>query len=326
MDKKIILTGIQPSGRSHIGSYLGYFKNAVKLQDAYVCNFLIADYHSITADYDPKIKKQQIFNLAVDMLAIGLDPKRSNIIIQSDIPQHFELAWILSSVTPVNQLQRMTQFKDKSQNQPQNVNLGLFSYPVLQAADIFIYKGQAVPIGKDQEQHLELTRIIAKAFNAKFGKTFDEPQAILAEIPKVMSLLNPDKKMSKSLGDKHCIYMDESKDEIANKLKSAVTDTGDGHSTGANNLLMLLKAFNGEDEYKKFLKARQSGNLKYSELKEILSEKISGYFEGFRQRKKELLSDPDYVLKVLENSTQKARILAQKTLTEVRKKIGIYYR
>jgi tryptophanyl-tRNA synthetase len=321
MTKEIILSGIQPSGKIHIGNYLGALKNFVELQNKYESYFFIADYHSITENYDPKIKQQQVFELAKDFLAAGLDPKICTIFVQSHVPEHLELAWIFNCITPIAYLERMTQYKDKALRQKENINMGLFDYPVLQAADILIYKANAVPVGQDQDQHVELTRQIAKFFNNRFGQTFFEPKSVHTQTPKVMSLLAPDKKMSKSLGDGHCINIDDSPEIIRQKISKAVTDTGTGKSLGAKNLLELTKIFSAEKTYSKFSAESKSGNLKYSEIKQKLAEDISNYFSEFR-REKEKISDKK-IQKILANGAKKAQKVAKKTLAEVRAKIGI---
>jgi len=321
MTKEIILSGIQPSGKLHIGNYLGALKNFVKLQDSHQCYFFIADYHSITENYDPKTKQQQIIELAKDFLAAGLDPTKCTIFIQSHVQQHTELGWILNCVTPISYLERMTQYKDKAGRQKENINIGLFDYPVLQAADILMYKVTAVPVGKDQDQHVELTRQIAKFFNNRFGQTFIEPKTLHTEIPKVMSLLDPNKKMSKSLGDNHCIYLDDEPETINKKISKAITDTGDGSSQGSKNLLELVKIFGKKEVYQKLFSDSQSGNLKYSELKKTLADDIEKYFSDFRKKKKEI-SDKT-IKNILAEGAIKAQATAENTMAEVRKKIGI---
>lgn len=321
MKKETILSGIQPTGKLHIGNYFGALKNFVDLQDKHQCFFAIVDYHSIATDYDPKQKQVQVTETAKEFLAAGLDPKKCTLFIQSYVPEHMELAWVLGSVTPVSFLERMTQFKDKASRQAQNINTGLFTYPVLQAADILIYHATAVPVGRDQEQHLELTREIARFFNNKFGQTFIEPKTILTETPKIMSLLEPDKKMSKSLGDNHCVYLDDEPEIINKKISKAVTDTGDGSGQGAKNLIELTKLFSEKEIYEKFKKDQQSGSIKYSELKDKLSKDIADYFSEFRKNKK-TLSDSK-VKKIFNKGSRSAGKIAQKTLEEVRAKIGI---
>ncbi|MBI5221304.1 MAG: tryptophan--tRNA ligase [Candidatus Magasanikbacteria bacterium] len=321
MQKETILSGIQPTGKLHIGNYLGALKNFVELQKKHECYFFIADYHSITENYDPKIKQQQVMELTADYLAAGLDPKKSVIFVQSHIPEHTELAWIFNCITPIAYLERMTQYKDKAARQKENVNMGLFDYPVLQAADILMYKVTAVPVGQDQDQHVELTRQIAHFFNNRFGQTFPEPKTIHTQTPKVMSLLEPGKKMAKSLGDNHCIYLDDEATAIKQKLAKAVTDTGDGRGIGAQNLLDLVKIFSKKTVYDKFRADSTRGNLKYSELKQTLAEDIANFFADFRKKKKTISEKK--VKKILEDGAKKAQMVAQKTMNEVRKKIGI---
>src|SRR3989338_545840 len=321
MIKEIILSGIQPTGKLHIGSYLGALKNFVALQDQHECYFFIADYHSITENYEPNIKPQQVMELATDFLAAGLNPKKCTIFVESHVAEHTELAWIFNCVTPISYLERMTQYKDKANQQQKNINVGLFDYPVLQAADILMYRVTAVPVGQDQDQHVELTRQIARFFNNRFGQTFTEPKTIHTDTPKVMSLLTPEKKMSKSLGDNHCLYIDDEPKVIAAKLAKAVTDTGDGQGLGARNLLDLIKIFSDDKTYKKFQAEKNSGALKYSELKEILAQDIADYFADFRKRKKQISQKE--VEKTLADGAKKAQAIAQKTMTEVRIKIGL---
>ena len=321
--KDIILSGIQPTGRLHLGNYLAALKNFTQLQNQYQCYFFIADYHSITENYNPAEKQAQILNLAIDFLAAGLDPKKCTIFVQSQIPEHLELAWIFECLTPISYLERMTQYKDKAARQVQNINAGLFTYPILQAADILIYKATMVPVGSDQDQHVELTRQIARFFNNCFGQTFIEPKTLHTETPKIMSLLEPDKKMSKSLGDNHCLYIDDEPEIIKEKLARAVTDIGTGQSTGSKNLLDLVKIFADQKIYQKFLADRERRKLKYSELKQVLAKDITDYFTDFRKKKKELEKRPLIVKKALAEGLKKAKLIAEKTIAEVRKKIGI---
>lgn len=321
MEKQTILSGIQPTGKLHLGNYLGAVKNFVELQNHHHCYFMVADLHSITADYDPKQKQAQILQTAKEYLAAGVNPKKCHIFIQSHVPEHTELAWIFNTLTPIAFLERMTQYKDKSTSQKSNINTGLFTYPVLQAADILIYKATAVPVGIDQEQHLELTRQIAKFFNNKFGQTFPESKSLRTQTPKVMSLLEPTKKMSKSLGDNHCIYLDDEPETIAKKLSKAVTDTGDGKSSGAHNLLDLLKTFSAPAVYTKFTNEQKSGAIRYSELKAQLATDIAAHFASFRETKKKLKDST--VKKILDKGAKAANKVASATMKEVRVKIGI---
>lgn len=354
--KQTIFSAIQPSGELHIGNYLGALKNFVELQDEYNCFFFIADYHSITGDYDPKEKSKQILNLALDFLAIGLDPQKCTIAVQSQVPEHTELAWIFNTITPISELQRMTQFKDKSQNQEKNINMGLFDYPVLQAADILIYKAYGVPVGQDQIQHIELTRKIARFFNNKFGETFPEPKDIITETPKIMSLTDPTKKMSKSHGEKSYIGINDEPEVIKKKLRKAfsapsIKDLPCFNSAGQTrlgnrvvssiaekdvtpnnlkniyavlNFQLLLNIF-GTDKNKKYFddKFNKKDEKFFSELKTALAEDIANYFKDFREKRKELEENSEEVEKILDEGSKKARVIARETMKEVKEKVGV---
>ena len=352
--KQTIFSAVQPSGELHIGNYLGALKNFVELQDKYNCLFFIADYHSITGDYDPKEKSKQILNLALDFLAIGLDPQKCTIAVQSQIPEHTELAWIFNTITPISELQRMTQFKDKSQNQGKNINVGLFDYPVLQAADILMYKADAVPAGLDQAQHIELTRKIARFFNNKFGETFPEPKDIITETPKIMSLTDPTKKMSKSHGPKSYIGINDEPEVIKKKIRKAVSadiknlfDRGMHEAElnlllineagsysnedkelnklrlGVSNLFTLLNEFGTEEHQKYFTGKFKTRDIKFSELKDALAEDIANHFKPFREKRKELEKNPEKVKRILDEGAKKAREIVRETMKEVRRKVGL---
>lgn len=344
-----VFSAIQPSGELHIGNYLGALKNFIELQDKYDCFFFIADYHSITEDYNPKEKPKQIFNLALDFLAAGLDPKKCTIGIQSQICQHTELAWIFNTITPMGILERMTQYKDKAARQNQNVNVGLFDYPVLQAADILLYKANFVPVGQDQIQHLEFTRDIARLFNNKFGKTFPDPQPILTKTPKIMSLTDPTKKMSKSLGLKSYIGINDPPEVIREKLKKAITLTdlkglkinteklghiviehkkGDVSGEKAAYIITnfnnyLLGNFGTEEHKKYFHRKLIDGDIKFSELKEALAQDITNYFAPFRAKRRGLEVKPEYVKEVLDEGAKCAKKIAKETMKEVKEKLGL---
>ena len=324
-NKQTVLSGVQPSGELHIGNYLGSLKNFVELQNKYQCYFFLAAYHSITEDYDPKEKKQDIFNLALDFLAVGLDPKKCIIFNQVDVPACTELAWIFNTITPISELYRMTQFKDKAAQQKKNINTGLLDYPVLQAADILLYHPDFVPVGHDQLQHLELTNEIVRWFNNKFGQYFVEPKPLLTTIPKVMSLLEPEKKMSKSAGPNHYIAINDEPEIIQEKLKRAVTGTGNEEvlPAGAQNLMALLAEFGTPKQTAYFKDQIKNKTIRYSELKEALAKDISEYFAEFRKKRKELEKKPQYIEKVLKQGAQKAQKVAQKTLKEVKSLIGV---
>lgn len=325
MSKPNLVSGIQPTGKLHIGNYLGAVKNFIQLQDDYNCYYFIATYHSLTAGHDPKTKKDLIFNVALDYLAAGINPAKAVLFNQVDVPECTELAWIFNCLTPIAELERMTQFKDKSAKNIKSINMGLLDYPVLQAADILIYRAEKVPVGEDQVQHVELTRKVARWFNNTYGQYFKQPEPILTKAKRIMSIIDPTKKMSKSYGDNHCIYLTDEPDVILNKIKKAPTGTGtEGSPTpGAANLLMLLEEFGADKEAATFKNDIKNKTIKYSELKATLAEIISNYFVDFRKKRKELEKDPDYVWNILKQGAEKARPIAEQTMREVKEKIGI---
>ena len=325
--KPILVSGIQPTGRLHIGNYLGMLKNAVELQNSgkYNCYYFIADLHSLTEDFEPKEKSAQILELAADCLAAGLDPKKSVIFQQSQIPEHTELSWILNTITPMGELQRMTQFKEKSESQRQNENAGLFDYPVLMAADILLYDAKFVPVGDDQLQHLELARTLARKFNTKFGETFIEPQPILTKTPRVMSLTDPTKKMSKSQPE-GCLFIDDSPKETKRKVSRATTDSGSevkhnpAKKPGISNLLEIYSSLSGKAIPK--LEKKFAGK-NYSAFKAALTELVSDYFADFRKKKQELKAKSSQLKATLLSGSQKAAVVASKKIAEVKEKVGI---
>lgn len=327
--KPILISGIQPSGRLHLGNYLGALKNFVELQNSgkYECYFFIADLHSLTIDYDPGEKPELILKLMADFLAAGLDPKKSTIFLQSQIPAHSELAVILNTITPMGELRRMTQFKEKSESAAENVNVGLFTYPTLMAADILLYSPQFVPVGEDQLQHLELARTLARKFNSKFGKTFIEPKPILTETPRLMSLDDPTKKMSKSRYE-GCLFIDDPENAIKTKIKIAVTDSDPKaqikydlkNKSAISNLMNIYSVLSGKSfpEVEKIFK-----NSKYSEFKNELAKLVIYYFADFREKKEKLMKKPKELAALLENGSKTAAKIAEKKINEVKKKIGI---
>lgn len=325
--KSVLVSGIQPSGRLHIGNYLGALKNFVDLQNSgeYDCYFFIADLHSLTEDFNPKEKEKQIIELAADYLAAGLDPEKSLIYQQSQIPAHSELAWILNTITPMGELERMTQFKDKASRQAANINVGLFDYPVLMAADILLYSPNVVPVGDDQLQHLELTRTIARKFNKRFGKTFIEPKDLLTKTARVMSLKNPEKKMSKSQPDS-CLFLDDSSEEIKKKIARAVTDSDaeikydHKNKPGLSNLIDIYAAL-ANTEPKRV--AEEFRGKSYAHFKESLTKLIAGHFKGFRTKKKALLAKPGELTKILAEGSAAAAKIAEKKMIEVKAKVGL---
>jgi len=322
-----ILSGIQPSGSIHIGNYLGAIKQWFELQEENDSVFFIADLHSLTIPYDPKELQKNIFEAAIAYLAAGIDPEKSIFFVQSQIKEHTELCWFLNTVAPLGDLERMTQYKEKSKQFKKSINVGLLNYPVLQAADILLYKTNTVPVGKDQVQHIELARTIARKFNQKFGKIFAEPKALLSEkTAKILSLNNPKKKMSKSLGPQSYISLFEEPETIKKKVMSAVTDTNKTikyslrTKPGISNLLTIYSLFSNK-AIKEVEKEFQGKG--YAEFKKSLAELLISSLEPFRKKKKELLLREVYVDAILDRGAKKARVIANSTMKEVKKKMGL---
>ena len=322
-----IVSGIQPTGDIHIGNYLGAIKQWISLQEKNECVFFIADLHALTVPYDPKKLQDKITEKLICYVAAGLNPEKSIIFVQSQVKEHAELAWLLNTVCPVGELERMTQYKDKSKKFKENINAGLLGYPVLMAADILLYKGEAVPVGKDQEQHVELTRTIAKKFNQKFGKTFPEPKEIIAETgAKIMSLTEPKKKMSKSDDPKSYISLFDSPEDIQKKIMNSQTDSGKEviynmtKKPGISNLLTIYSLLTDKSiqEIEKQFKGKGYGDFKKS-----LAEVLINYLEPFRRKQKELQTRDVYVKEILNEGASRAKIIAESTMKEVREKMGL---
>lgn len=323
--KDTIVSGIQPSGEMHIGNYLGALKDFVSLQNDFECYFFIADLHSITENYDPAEKSKQILNTLASFLAVGIDPKKCTVFIQSHIAAHSELAWIFNTITPLGELERMTQYKDKVARQKANINVGLLSYPVLQAADILLYKPQQVPVGHDQLQHLEMANTIAKKFNNKFGQTFEQIKAHLKSPIRVMSLVDPTKKMSKS-DPASTINIFDTPEAIKKKLAKAVTATdakSDEMPAGIRNLFDLLEQFESKETYNQFKKQYHDGDIRYSELKNALADAIIAHFAPMKAKRDQLLKNPKDLEKIYTAGAAKASKVANATLQEVKQKIGL---
>jgi tryptophanyl-tRNA synthetase len=317
---------MRPSGQLHLGNYLGALKNWVKLQETYESIFCIVDYHAITTPFEPKEMKKNILELAKNYLAAGVDPKKSILFVQSQVPEHTELTWILNSLTPIGELNRMTQFKDKSKETPESVNIGLLDYPVLMAADILLYKAEAVPVGEDQTQHVELTRTLARKFNNAYGQTFPEPKTILTEAKRIMSLTNPDKKMSKTGDDG--IALTDSPEIIWKKISTAMTDPSRKKRTDKGepnkcNLYSLHQIFSLEDQIKYVADGCRSASIGCLDCKKILADNIAKELEPFRKKYAELSKNEDKVWQILEDGAQRAKKIASETISEVKKKIGL---
>ena len=322
---KILFSGIKPTGELHIGNYLGAVRNWVALQKDYACIYSIVDYHALTSPITQTELKENTVRLAADLLSLGIDPKRSILFRQSDVPEHTELAWIFSCLTPVPELERMTQYKDFVRDGRATANAGLLTYPVLQTADILLYMAEYVPVGEDQLQHLELGRIIARKFNKRYGTFFPEIRPVLSENVRVMALNDPGKKMSKSLGQKSYIALRDTADVIKQKIQKAVTDSLDSKNslTGGHNLLTLFKQFGTRERSEHFERAYELKKLSYDELKRDLTQQLNTFLEPIREKRAYYDAHPKEVEKILANGAARARKIAQKTLSAVRKKIGL---
>ncbi len=322
-----VFSGIQPTGHLHIGNYLGALRQFVTLQDRAECLFCVVDLHALTLPQDPAALRRDTRQVAALYLACGIDPGKSIVFVQSHVPQHAELAWLLGCVATFGELRRMTQFKDKSQGS-ESVPFGLLAYPVLMAADILLYRATAVPVGEDQKQHLELTRDLAQRVNARFGETFPVPEPLIGQAgARVMSLLDPEEKMSKSNPDPNTrIEVLDPPDAIRRKLKRAVTDSGrevrhdpDG-KPAVTNLLEIFSLVSGEGI--PALEARY-GDSGYGRFKQDLAEAVVAFLEPIRQRYTELWSAPDHLDHVLRGGAERALKLAEPVLRTVKARMGL---
>lgn len=322
-----IFSGIRPTGELHIGNYIGAIRQWIDLQESNECIFCIVDLHAITTPYSPKNLRDKILSQAITYLALGLNPEKCILFVQSHVKAHSELTWLLGTVTPMGDLKRMTQYKEKSQKHREYINAGLFNYPILMAADILIYKTETVPVGEDQSQHVELARSIAKKFNSQFGKTLNLPKARLQKAgARIMSLQDPKSKMSKTDSDQGCIGIFEESESIRKKIMKAVTDTGKTikydpvKKPGISNLLTIYSVFKGisikeaEEEMK---------NKSYAEFKTIVANTLIEHLQPLREKRNELSSREVYVREILKVGAKRAETIAESTISEVRKKMGL---
>ncbi len=328
---KTILSCIQPTGHLHFGNYFGAVQNWVALQREYECFYGVVDYHAITMPYDPRKLREATWEITFNLLAAGVEA--DNLFIQSLIPEHAELGWILNCFASYGQVTRMTQFKDKSQQNAAGgddfVSVGLFGYPVLQAADILIYRAELVPVGRDQDQHLELTRNIASRFNQQVGREyFKTPEALYTATPKIASPADPTRKMGKSLGPKHYINVFAEEGEIRKQIKAAVTDTGDTPagelSPGVANLLALLSASGHVTAATEFTDLAAAGTLRYADLKQAVADALVTVSREMRERKASVLADKRNVKDRIRASSAQIRLRAQETLREVKDLAGLH--
>ncbi len=326
MDKEIVFSGVQPSGALTIGNYIGAIKRWVPLQDKYNCHYCVVDQHAITVPQEPKDLRKNTLDILALLIACGIDPEKSTLFIQSHVAEHVELAWVLNTITYMGQLNRMTQFKDKSKNSEENLNAALFTYPVLMASDILLYQTDLVPVGQDQKQHLELARDVAERFNNRYSDTFKIPEPLIGEFgARIMSLQDPSVKMSKSDSDENSfILILDDKTAIRRKIKRAVTDSVgeisyNDEQTGIKNLLNIYSSFSNEDMETiiERYKGKGYGDFK-SDLEEIVVEGLNPIQEKF----KEIRNDKKYLEDIYKQGAEKASYEARKTLRKVYKKIG----
>lgn len=323
---KRVYSGIRATGRLHLGNYFGAVKGMLALQDSYDCVFSVADLHTITVPYQPDTLQVSVRNIILDYLAAGLDPEKCTLEIQSQVPQHTELAYLLSTIYPVSRLEDLPTYKEKKAQYPKYVNMGLLYYPVLMAADILLYKAELVPVGIDQEPHIEVAREIARKFNSMFGQTFPEPQRFKTEGEYVPSLTGQGK-MSKT-AEGSFINLTDDLETIRERLAGASTDSGTIGGElpkigGTANLFTFLKLFKLDKECIKFEQDYKDKKIRYSELKEVLAEAIYRELQPFRKKRKEFENNPTLINSIIENGRIKCSQMAEETMKEVRGKMGL---
>ena len=316
-------SGIQPSGVAHLGNDLGAIRNYVKLQDEYEAIYCIVDYHALTSTHDPAILRARTRDMAASLLALGLDPERCTLFVQSHRPEHTELAWLLATVTPVSWLERTPTYKEKRETQPDDINHGLLTYPVLQAADIAIYKATLVPVGRDQAAHLELSREIVRAFNHRYGETFLEPRAVFTEAPTVLGT-DGVRKMSKSVGNTIDVLSDP--DLIRRQVMSMVTDTKrilrtDPGRPEVCNVCQLHRFFG--DDYLEIQDGERTARTGCVDTKRLLADRIIRHYAPARERYEQLMAHPGEIEGILEAGADRLKPMAAATMDEVREKMGL---
>ncbi|MBP1749371.1 MAG: trpS [Deltaproteobacteria bacterium] len=323
---KRIFSGIQPTGEIHLGNYVGAIRNWVYLQDEYDCIFSVVDYHAITIEYPIDEMARRTVETGLILLACGLSPEKSKIFVQSHVPEHTELAWIFNTVTPIGEVERMTQFKDKAKQHRGNINMGLMDYPVLQAADILLYKAGYVPVGEDQVQHIELSREVARKFNSRFGQVFPEPEELLSLAPRILGV-DGQAKMSKSLGN--FIGVLEEEGNVWEKLRTAVTDVNRVRRTDPGdpnicNIYTIHRAFSDNSLLIEIDKGCTSAGIGCIDCKKMLFENLKKELAPIREKARELASNIDYVKDVLRQGAAACKEIADVTMNEVRRVMGLY--
>ena len=327
--KKRMLSGIQPSGDLHLGNYLGAIKNWADRADEYDCYYFMADMHTITVRQTPADLRKRSLNQLAQYIACGLDPEKNTLFLQSHVPAHAQLAWVLNCYTMFGELSRMTQFKDKAEKHKDNINAGLFTYPVLMAADILLYQPDYVPVGEDQKQHVELTRDIAQRFNSIYGDVFKIPEPFIAKTgARIYGLTTPGDKMSKSIPE-GCVFIMDEPDVIARKFKKAVTDSDTEHCVrydkenkpGVANLMNIYSTITGKsfEEIEK-----EFDGMGYGKFKPAVGEAVIEHLRPIREEADRLIKDKAYLDEVYKNGAQRASYVAEKTLRKVYKKVGFY--
>ena len=328
-EKKVLLSGIQPSGELHLGNYLGAIKNWAELSDQFECYWFMADLHTITVRQNPADLRRRTLTQIATYIACGLDPEKNTIFVQSHVPAHAELGWVLDCYTMFGELSRMTQFKDKSAKNADNINAGLFTYPCLMAADILLYQPDYVPVGEDQKQHVEICRDIANRFNGIYGEVFKIPEPYIPKVgARIMSLTSPENKMSKSDKDQNgCVYMLEKPEDIMRKFKKAVTDSDTercvrydlANKPGVSNLMSIYSACTGKTFEE--IEAEFDGKG-YGAFKPAVGEAVVETLRPIREESERLLKDKAYLESVYKAGAEKASYIANKTLRKVYKKVG----
>ena len=327
--KKRMLSGIQPSGDLHLGNYLGAIKNWADRVNDYECYYFMADQHTITVRQDPAELRRRSINQLAQYIACGLDPEKNTLFLQSHVPAHAQLAWVLNCYTMFGELSRMTQFKDKSEKHADNINAGLFTYPVLMAADILLYQPDYVPVGEDQKQHVEITRDIAQRFNSVYGDVFKIPEPMIAKTgARIMGLTTPGDKMSKSIPD-GCVFIMDNPDVIAKKFKRAITDSDTENCVrydkenkpGVANLMNIYSTITGKtfDEIEKEFEGKG-----YGAFKPVVGEAVIEHLRPIREEAERLIKDKAYLDSVYKAGAERASYMANKTLRKVYKKVGFY--
>jgi tryptophanyl-tRNA synthetase len=318
-----VFSGVQPSGLPHVGNYLGAFRNYIAMQETHDAIYCIVDYHALTSTHDAELIRRNTEEMALGLLALGLDPERSILFRQSDRPEHVELSWLFASVTPVSWVERTPSFKEKKRTQPEDVNHALLSYPILQAADIAIYLARYVPVGRDQAAHLELSREIVRAWNRRYGEYFPEPEAVFTDSPMVLGTDGVNK-MSKSLGNVVEIFAEP--DEVRRQVMSMVTDTQRIKRTDPGrpevcNVCQLQRFFG--DDYEDLWEGERTARTGCVDMKRLLAERMLDRFAEARERRKELMARPGYVEEVLRSGADALAPLAADTLAEAHDRMGL---